>query len=225
MAIDPDDSQTVYVGGDNCGVYVSHDFGDSWELLNEGLDNEDFTQSYYVDDFLILGDGSTAPEGMRGVYAATHGGIYFLGQNSVSWKLLTDYRADSRYTYTGGEAGEKAVPIPFSCLAYDSEELVIYAGTGHGRWAWSDFEDYYPQSTPDEEDDEYSLWQCSIASGNTNWNWVLASKSKGITTQIAVSHHSGISEVIWAGRKGLFSFETTDKTRAQDLWDDLPTPP
>jgi hypothetical protein len=37
ILVDPFDSQTVYAADWFMGVYVSHDAGESWKLMNDGL--------------------------------------------------------------------------------------------------------------------------------------------------------------------------------------------
>ena len=127
LAYDPDDSNVIYAGGDNCGVYISEDGGDSWHLYNRGLTLPNLTRTYYVDDLLVLGDADGVDGSFKGVYAATHGGVFFRQSASGSWVNLTQ---DRQY---GSDYRPYGAPIPFSTLAYDHSSHTLYAGTGNAR--------------------------------------------------------------------------------------------
>jgi photosystem II stability/assembly factor-like uncharacterized protein len=67
IVIDPTDSQTVYAGDHQSGVYVSSDGGQNWHPINEGLSTKAVT------DLDISADGKV-------VYAATEGeGVFRMG--------------------------------------------------------------------------------------------------------------------------------------------------
>lgn len=230
LAVDPVDSNVIYAGGDVCGAYVSRDFGASWELWNDGLGGRDLTRSYYVDDLLVLDESVGVHPARYGVYAATHGGIYRRPKSGGSWVLETDTGADCRYAYEDNGSnpfvGSKGAPIPFSCFAYDPVDSVLYAGTGHGRYEWTSGGDRgYPQVPLDRivlcEGQQYSVWSldCSSAGLGARWVPILETANRGRVTQMAVSHHDGISEVVFACSSGLLSFgDPTKGTGPANLW-------
>lgn len=227
VAFDPADPNTIYAGGDNCGVYVSRNFGVSWTLWNDGLQNSDLTRTYYIDDLLVLGPESSAAPSRYGVYAATHGGVYSRESDSMQWVLETDKEVDCRYAYEGDLVGNRGEPVPFSCFAYDELNQTLYAGTGHGRVQWTSGDRYYPEissdkiSTCEPSNAQYSLWalDCSTGGELSNWYPVIETAGHGRATQIAVSNHDGIAEVVFACRDGIFSIGDPTKTSgATDLW-------
>ncbi len=235
LVYDPDLSGTVYAGGDNCGVYRSSDYGATWELMNQGLENTDYTMSYYVDDLLVLGNSSGAKTDFQGLYAATIGGIYFMSRDASEWRLLTDYSADCRFWYKGGAAGSAGAPVPYSCLAFDEQNKLLYAGTGHGRWISGDFEFLYPHAEPGfeagcggSEIQQYSIWSADVSIDCSDiypvWEAKTDTDAFGKVTQIAVVPHSGISEVVVASQSGLFSFGDPGKNPSApsvpvDVWE------
>lgn len=90
FAFDPANTNVAYAGGDVCGVYkfTWDSTGGSWEPWSEGLGFADLNKAYYVDDLLVVRTG--APAQYQGVYAATHGGIYFRRDTDAEWTLISE---------------------------------------------------------------------------------------------------------------------------------------
>jgi hypothetical protein len=219
LAYDPDVLDRIYAGGDVCGVYVSNDNGRSWELINRGLESSDRTRSFYVDDLIVIGNDEGIPASRRGVYAATHGGIYFLGQSASAWTLLTPppvywYRETNCGSGYNCVYGLRGGPIPYSCFGYDAASGVLYAGAGNGGsdspsspWIY-----YYPEADGCTAV-QYALWSLDLTSAVSTWQPVAGSEnSVGITRQITfVDADDGLGGtqhlVVVAARGGLFTFD------------------
>lgn len=231
-AYDPTDANTIYVGSDVAGVLVTHDHGLSWQPWNEGLENTQWASTMYVDGLAVIRSGSAGyivPPGRQGVYAATHGGIYFR-PIAGTWQLQTNYAANGIFRYTGtfltnrsGIVGLYA-PVPFSCMVFDESNGVLYAGAGHGRWydgahAWDGF---YPDSGATSG--TYSLWRCELkASGDGLWHPVVETENLGKVRQIAILGTGSTARPVFASSKGVFTpnvagaFENIWAGRAKSL--------
>lgn len=228
-AYDPDHPDTLFVGGDVCGVYRSTNHGDTWELWSEGLENDDNTYSYYIDDLLVLGEDSGADVSRQGVYAATYGGLYFRGLGDPEWTLLSDYHSNCIFSYKGGWAGSKGAPIPFSALGYDSRNHILYAGTGYARKVeWGNHE-FYPtvggtfEQCSGDTVNQYSIFSLDCTSGSSSLTPRLDSHDVGRVWQITVSDHDGYSELVVAASNGLYSDGGPNKIDGFiEIWDESP---
>ncbi|HOX27252.1 MAG TPA: VCBS repeat-containing protein [Candidatus Krumholzibacteria bacterium] len=220
LAYDPDTVDHIYAGGDVCGVYESYDNGVSWTPINKGLETPDNSLSYYVDDLIVIGEGdpeNPVPISRRGVYAATHGGIFFRVTGADYWVLQTDYHANSIYWYSGNTnsyAGPKGAPVPFSCFGYDKRNRVLYAGAGHGerdRANGEPWRNYYPEA-PGAGNQQFALWALSLDSTPTSWTAVAGSEQNiGIMRQFAILDIVGETEteslVVFSSRNGVFTYD------------------
>lgn len=236
LAYDPDNPQTVIAGSDVGGVFRSDDHGASWYAWSDGLQNTNLTPSMYVDDLLVINDPSI-DSGYHGVWAATHGGIYFRSLAGASpWELKSTDGVGAPLSYTGRwkttptgspDSGqpypEVSKPIPFSSLAYDAERQVLYAGAGHGRWMQNNhpWRLYYPEAfdSPDPSQEQFSLWECNIGgTGSAVWLSVGATLDKGIVKQVAVSSdNAGDPIAVFSTRTGVWAYEPTYEI-ATDIW-------
>lgn len=215
FAFDPADADVAYAGGDVCGVYkfTWNDGGGDWEPWSEGLGFSDLNKAYYVDDLLVVRAG--VPAQYRGVYAATHGGIYFRGDSDAGWRLLTN---QDLHKYTGGYAQDYffggSLRIPFSSLAFDVDNGMLYAGAGHGRTlsepstANSLFGKYYPTTSgiPGRHVGQYSLWSCDLKVGQA-FDPVPDSEH-GKVRQIAVARFTNPNDatVLYACDDGVYAY-------------------
>ncbi|MEZ4388028.1 MAG: VCBS repeat-containing protein [Candidatus Krumholzibacteriia bacterium] len=215
LAYDPDHvdeglTTRIFAGGDVCGVYVTDDDGDHWRLWNKGLEEPGGTLTFYVDDLIVIGSGMVDPAnlGAAGVYAATHGGIYFRKPDGASWDLATDYTTDGVFRYRGDESDTYAqysdCPVPFSCFAYDQASQVLYAGAGYGGHdvAGEPWRHYYPESG--SSGPQYSLWACDLSQGHDAWSPIIATDGLGIARQIAIVEIDSVPRVVFASRSGIY---------------------
>lgn len=237
LAYDPDDANTVIVGSDVGGVFRSDDHGLSWYSWSEGLQNTNLTLSMYVDDLYVLND-STVAASYHGVWAATHGGIYYRPLDGGSWTLKST-SGGSPLSFSGmweaTDSGDKRTdqpfpdlsrPIPFSSLAYDPVDRVLYAGAGHGRWVdknhpWAF---YYPENfdeTGTTKAGQYSLWRCDLA-GSGTWEYVQDAGNRGIVRQLSVSSDLNDQRiVVFATRSGIWAYETVSGLMT-NIWGETP---
>ncbi len=213
-AYDPLDPNTVYVGSDCAGVLVTHNHGVTWSPFNAGLENADLAATSYVDDLLVLRDGSgehNIDDNWEGVYAATHGGIFF--NDGSGWRPMTPYGGSNGFRYSGGFASlppsttDLNIPIPFSTLAFDKSTGVLYAGAGMGRREEGGHarDNYYPDGTNTiSPRGLHSLWKCSLVGPSPSWDSIPNAGNWGIVRQIAIVSKSGHdSKVALATRDGV----------------------
>lgn len=114
IACDPRDPDTIYLGCDVGGFYVSRDAGRSWAMRNQGL-NDRFVECIAVQP----GDGGTLLLGMEGgVFRSTDGG--------VTWQWQRDgFPEPQRYSFSA----------PIGALCFDpTRPDTVYAGIGRPRW-------------------------------------------------------------------------------------------
>gem|GEM_PF-5131225 len=154
VAFDPTDPdmETIYVGGDNFGVYRSTNLGGNWEPWNQGMEHANPKRTSYVDDILVVPPDPSNPTLQAGVYAATFGGIIYRPDEFSEWEHQTmDLTYDTHLMEDHGGA------IPFASLGFDPETNMLYAGTGRARLdnANGYEEGYYPDH---EVDGHRSLW-------------------------------------------------------------------
>lgn len=201
-AYDPADPQTVYVGSDVAGVLVTHNHGGSWSPFNAGLGNADLAATSYVDDLLVIRSAAVGVP-RRGIYAATHGGIFF--NDGSGWQLKTPYSGAGDFRYSGGFAAmqddhtpitDLYIPIPFSSLAFDESTGILYAGAGMGRQEEKDGQhardNYYPDGNGTTSPlGLHSLWKCNLADPSGTWESIPNAGNWGIVRQIAIVYKSG----------------------------------
>lgn len=198
ITYDPEDSNTIYVGGDVGGVFRTTDNGAHWESWNYGLSDSSQAKPYYVDDLLVVGNT---------VWAATHAGIYSHPRGPGTWELRTP-----RDTFSYKGTSDDSIlgrPIPFSCLAYDDSTRTLYAGAGHATL--TDSWQYYPEAPgyaaimSNPYDDQYSLWSCDLSTSAT-WQPVELSENHGRVRQIAIGHAGeSTTYVVYATNVGVYS--------------------
>ncbi len=96
MAYDQNNPSTIYIGGDNFGVYKSGDGGESWGPYSRGLVDTEQTSNGYVDGLIVVQPDAVISPDRAGVYAATWGGIYYRENDSCSWELQTPRKSYNR---------------------------------------------------------------------------------------------------------------------------------
>ncbi len=229
VAFDPDDQDLVYAGGDICGVYRYSIAAGTWSAWSQGLDNGGLNYSYYVDDILVVGSDSQVPVAMQGVYAATHGGVYFRRDDSTDWELITpglDYEGGWASVAFDNSGKDTRLQIPFSCLTLDEANGVIYAGAGHGRSVRNQprMDIYYPTAGSSVDypnalagpDSQYSLWRIDLSTGGAVVAPVVGSQHGNVRRVIWADHAAG-TEVIYACDEGIFTY-THSAGKDINLW-------
>jgi len=225
LCFDPDDPDIVYIGGDVCGVYRSLDGGEHWAPFRQGLVDTTEGEVTYVDDLLVLRNQPGVAPSRRGVYAATLGGLFFLPDGSDTWQLLTSRTHYSYYEDPSQSA--EPTPIPFSTLAYDAVEHVLWVGAGSSRWVANGLDGTYPdlnentfsgfQSSPGEI---YSMWRLCLDTDHVQDTLApvanLPMPNIGHVRQLAATVVDGVGYVAVAAEKGFYLYDT-----ASSVWEDL----
>lgn len=228
FAFDPEDTNTAYAGGDVCGVYkytYSAD-GGSWAPWSDGLGSGDLNRSFYVDDLLVLGASDGVDDNSRGVYAATQGGLYFRGTNASTWTCLSN-----SFYYTGGFADnafndrgihDTALRVPFSSLAFDSQNKKVYLAAGYGRITddTQDYSSFFPaQGLCNGKAN--SLWVCNVGQGGGQVVAAIDSTAYGNARQVTVANYpvpgGTRTEVVVASDFGIGVYKPASGVR-QMIW-------
>jgi hypothetical protein len=164
-AIHPSDSTLIVIGADVSGVYRSYDFGGEWAPWNEGIPDGDESLNSYVEDLL-----GVDYEGWSGFYAATYGGIY-RATVTGDWECMTPVPS---YSYKD-DLARHAVAIPFSCLDWNGEGLIV-AGAGCVRWGTNSEAYNYPglpalrfKQSYGDYDGQWTIWTLDLNDSVMAW--------------------------------------------------------
>jgi hypothetical protein len=169
-AILPTDSNTMVIGSDVAGIYVTRNFASTWKTWNDGLWGSDRLFTQHVEDLLGIDYGSRT-----GFLAATQGGIYYADENG-DWESTTPLD-DYYYERTSGDFHEGP---PFSCLDWRGADLVV-AGAGRIWWtsSYSASEAYeddaYPGLSSINEygdslnDGQWTVWTADLDDNTLRW--------------------------------------------------------
>ncbi len=171
-AIQPDDADVMYVGGDIEGLFKTTDGGRSWTNAGPGLSNSP-AGAYGVQEIVI------DPLDFQRVYAATWAGLYRSDDGGLTWDLV--------FPEVDPEDDEI---LPVSYVAVDpSQSDVIYAGTGN-----ADSDEDGTGSIYKSEDDGQSWDQLDVAmdEGATVHGVVVDPGSPEEARRIVLSSSDGI---------------------------------
>ncbi len=103
IALDPEDSDILYVGTEEDGIYKSITGGDNWEEINTGLDYHEILS-------LVIKPGNSSV-----LYAGTaEGGIFITEDSGTSWEALSSDLDNTTIT---------------SIEIFSGDTLTIYAGS------------------------------------------------------------------------------------------------
>ena len=124
LVVDPNDSETLYLGTDDDGVYKSTDGGDSWKKLNVSS----LSKSFGVGDIVV------DPQNSNNIYIGTVD--YFrLSENRGVLGDFGIYKStDGGASWEEFNSGLKHLGV-FS-LEISEENRILYAGTRAGGVYW-----------------------------------------------------------------------------------------
>lgn len=113
VAFDPKDPNTIYVGSDVGGFYVSFDGGKTFEIRNKGL------RDYFVECIAVH------PQNPDIILLGTQGGIFRTTDKGKTWQWMRNgFPPTQRYSYSA--------PIGAICFDHKNPDIV-YAGIGRPR--------------------------------------------------------------------------------------------
>ncbi len=114
LAWDPHDSETLYVGCDVGGFYVSTDAGRHYEIRNAGLRN------FFVECIAVH------PRDRNTLLLGTEGGVFRTTDQGRTWQWQRQgFPALARY----------GCSAPVACIAFDPQQPeIVFAGVGRPRW-------------------------------------------------------------------------------------------
>lgn len=113
ICFDPHDPDTIYLGCDVGGFYLSRDAGRSWTIHNDGLTD------YYLESIAVH------PQDSRLLLVGSPGGLFKSTDQGLHWVRKTQgLPAPQRYSYGG----------PLGAVCFDpTRPKVVYAGIGRPR--------------------------------------------------------------------------------------------
>lgn len=115
VAFDPKDPDTIYVGCDVGGFYVSFDGGKTFEIRNNGL------RDYFVEAIAVH------PKNPDIILLGTQGGIFRTTDKGKTWQWIRNgFPPTQRYSYSS----------PIGAICFDPQNPnIVYAGIGRPRLA------------------------------------------------------------------------------------------
>jgi hypothetical protein len=203
-AILPTDSDVIVIGGDVAGPYRTDDMGVSWYPWTDGLANSDRLPTFHVEDLLGVDYGD-----WTGFFCAGLGGIYYADENG-DWDTTTPVPS---YSYKLAQNATYAYPIPFSCLDWRGDSLVV-AGAGQLWWS-SDYDfslDFEQSAYPGLEsfyaygdfDEQWTVWTLDLDDG-ANAAWEPDEDSEfGAARDISFTIRNDITYIAVATSEGIF---------------------
>ncbi len=113
VSFDPKDPNTIYVGCDVGGFYVSFDGGRTFEIRNNGL------RDYFVECIAVH------PQNPEIILLGTQGGIFRTTDKGKTWHWVRNgFPPPQRYSYSA----------PIGAICFDPQNPnIVYAGTGRPR--------------------------------------------------------------------------------------------
>ncbi len=113
VAFDPKDPNTIYVGCDVGGFYVSFDFGKTFEIRNKGL------RDYFVECIAVH------PQNPNIILLGTQGGIFRTTDKGRTWHWMRNgFPPTQRFSYSA----------PIGAISFDLQNPnIVYAGIGRPR--------------------------------------------------------------------------------------------
>ena len=100
ICVDPRGSKTVRVGSSVAGVFVTHDDGETWDVITSGMDAEympDPTVNVPQDPHLVV----QSPTNPDVLWSQHHCGIYRSGDGGDSWQIVSEPEGSDRVAHFG----------------------------------------------------------------------------------------------------------------------------
>ncbi len=217
----PTNHNIMLVGGDMCGsMYRTDDFGLTWRQWSQGLHNNDWENTQYIDDIepVILKDGSVK------FFAATAGGVYArpdLGTSSWSWCTQYSY-ADTMaefplaYFTTDFAWVPHRQAIPFATLDWNGGNI-LYAGAGRVRYSDDSYETTFFPGCPLDTTKPgcitapHSVWAYNVNQSSAIWTPLGDSSAFGAIRDISVTRIKNVDYVVVAARNGIYLYSAKAK--------------
>lgn len=113
VAFDSKDTNTLYVGCDVGGFYVSLDFGKTFEIRNNGL------RDYFVESIAVH------PQNPNIILLGTQGGVFRTTDKGKNWRWIRNgFPPIQRYSYSA----------PIGAICFDPQNPnIVYTGIGRPR--------------------------------------------------------------------------------------------
>lgn len=114
LACDPRDPDTLYLGCDVGGFYISRDAGRTWTIQNTGLTD------YFIECLAVH------PQNSQIILLGAEGGIFKSTDGGMTWQEKRQgFPEPQRYSFSA----------PVGALCFDpAHPNVVYAGIGRPRW-------------------------------------------------------------------------------------------
>ncbi|RLC79644.1 MAG: hypothetical protein DRJ03_23130, partial [Chloroflexi bacterium] len=217
------DPNIQIVGADVSGVYASSNGGESWQMWNYGLINDDEVDNTYGQDMVVVDHSN-----FHGVFMGTFGGLYKMDtSNGLSpWVAVTPITDD---TYTSqcdvAWGGTRLNPMAFTSVDWDGGDMIV-ASPGRFRWARA-YTDHnynagaYPEGSADAT--RHSLWYMDLSDETPAMApWALFDVDAGQANDISVARNPSdeLVALVATSKEGPALYDGTKWTNLGDnaIW-------
>ncbi|NQT25007.1 T9SS type A sorting domain-containing protein [candidate division KSB1 bacterium] len=182
LAVQPDNADIIYAGGDIEGLFKTTDGGVTWQCINNNLAHEQYSAGvYWINDIVI------DPVNYQHIYSCTGEGLFRSLNGGQSWDLLYP-----------SEIVTEDDPREVCTLAVnpsDADNLLLGLGDG-ADGSEADFNPFPPF------DGETGLFQST--DGGAFWNPSGTGISDGAVIHCIVFNPQNVDQVIAATTKGVY---------------------
>ena len=182
MAVQPDNPDVIYVGGDIEGIFKTTDGGESWTNINNNLATAPYGGGkYWINDIVIH------PVDYQKVYLCTGIGLFLSENAGQTWQLLFPKQMETEDD-----------PVSVSTVAvFPGNPDRLYLGFGdpsHGSFA-----DFAPFQNSEESGDLYFS-----GNGGSTWSSISGAVPDGAVVHNIVADADNLDRVLIATSRGLF---------------------